>query len=319
MDGILGIGRGDTVSGTIEAPQLINVLSSSNLIDAKLYGVHLSRTADGTNDGELNFGSVNKDRFDGDINYLSAVDNDDGFWEIPIADAGADSTLLSLASRSAIIDTGTSFILMPEPDAVALHKLIDGSTQSGETFTVPCDTDKALQIKFGSVTYDVSTKDWVGGTLDTGGCKSNVIGRQTFGETQWLVGDVFLKNVYTVFDFDNAKVGFGVQSGGDSEPEESASTLSPTATASGGESSSPTSTTVMATGTDTAAPTGGASATAGQGFQPSPTSGTANPSAAAAGEPSASASAEGGVGRASTPSACSFALSIALGLLALFG
>lgn len=219
MDGILGLGRGDTIDGTVEAPSLLDVFYSSKLIAAKLYGVHLSRASDGTNDGELNFGEPNQQRYSGDLNWLDTVENDRGFWEVQIAGAGADSTSSGVKGRTGVLDTGTSLMLMPPDDAVAMHKLIEGSTQSGETFTVPCDTKTEMQITFGSTTYNISTADWVGGTLPAGGCKSNIIGRQTFNETQWLLGDVFLKNVYSVFDFDNAKVGFGVLEKGNGNGE----------------------------------------------------------------------------------------------------
>jgi hypothetical protein len=235
MDGILGLGRGDTVEGTVEAASILDVLSASKLISAKLYGIHLSRASTGANDGEINFGEPNKNRYSGDLNWLDTVDNDRGFWEVAIADAGAGGTKTGLKGRTGIVDTGTSFILMPQEDAVAMHKLIDGYTQSGETFTVPCDTKKEMQVTFGSQTYNISTADWVGGTLDTGGCKSNIIGRQTFSETQWLMGDVFLKNVYTVFDFDESRVGFGIKDG--SSNGDTTSTASPSTTSSAGKSS----------------------------------------------------------------------------------
>jgi hypothetical protein len=237
MDGILGLGRGDSVDGTIEAASILEVLSSAKLISAKLYGIHLSRASDGTNDGELNLGEPNKERYTGDLNWLDTVTNDRGFWEIGIADAGIVGTSSNLKGRTGIIDTGTSFILMPQSDAVALHNLIKGSSQSGETFTVPCDTKTDLQFTFGSTAYNISSADWVGGTLSAGGCQSNIIGRQTFGETQWLLGDVFLKNVYTVFDFDDGRVGFGVKSfaeEGEEEPKTS-TTGSATKTSSSGE------------------------------------------------------------------------------------
>jgi hypothetical protein len=211
MDGILGIGRGVKIDGSIDAPQLMDVLASSKLIGAKLYGIHLSRGKDGLNDGELNLGEVNKDRYSGDLNYLNIVDNDNGFWEIPIDDAGVDGKELGVTGRSAIIDTGTSFILMPEPDAVKIHGLIQGYKQDGETFSVPCDTAATIQFSFNKQSYNISTADWRGGRLDSGLCRSNIIGRKTFKDTQWLVGDVFLKNVYSVYDFDQKRVGLGVK------------------------------------------------------------------------------------------------------------
>jgi hypothetical protein len=215
MDGILGIGRGTSTSTS--TPQLMDVLVSAHLIPAKIYGVHLSRSASATNDGELNFGEVNKNRFTGDLNWLDVVDNDLGFWEIQIDGLNVNSTPLILprGSRTAIIDTGTSFILVPPADALLLHQHIPGSSKlDSETFSVPCDSSSTLSFSINKQIYEISSKDWRGGKLDNGACRSNIIGRKTFGDAQWLVGDVFLKNVYSVFDFDGKRVGLGVKTEG---------------------------------------------------------------------------------------------------------
>lgn len=109
------------------------------------------------------------------------------------------------------MDTGTSFILIPEPDALAIHSKVEGFEQDGETFFVPCDTKAVVQFTFNNRIYNISTADWVGDKDDDSTlCRSNIVGRKTFGDAQWLVGDVFLKNVYSVFDFEKSRVGLGV-------------------------------------------------------------------------------------------------------------
>ena len=228
MDGILGIGRGEA---TFDAPQVLDVLKSDNLSGAKLYGVHLSRGVDGTADGELNLGEVNKDRFDGDLNWNDCVENETGFWEIGIEDASVNGKRLGLSGRTAIMDTGTSYILMPPADALAVHSQIPGFSQSGEVFSVPCTTNSSIQFFFNQQTYNISTADWIGSKQQSGLCRTNIVGRQTFSETQWLVGDTFLKNVYSVYDFDGPRVGLGVRaegSQGDSPSASSSALPSPT-------------------------------------------------------------------------------------------
>ncbi|KAF2709183.1 acid protease [Pleomassaria siparia CBS 279.74] len=298
MDGILGIGRGDILPGTIEHPQFMDVLSTSKLISSKLYGIHLSRGKDALNDGEFNLGEPNKERYDGDLSFNPTIENDNGYWEIGVVDAGYDGKMAGLSGKSAVLDSGTSYILMPQPDAVALHKLITGYTQSDETFTVPCSTAKPIQIKFGDQTYDISPADYVGSDVGNGNCASNIVGRQVFADTQWLVGDVFFKNVYAVFDSDNSQVGFGVKSGGE---EESASTN-----------------TITPSGTKTAKPTSDAAGVTSSTADPilPPSESTAS-SATTQSNTESSQSAKGKAGRATAP-ASSFALLVALTLLSIF-
>lgn len=310
MDGILGIGRGVKASGSISAPQVMDVLASNSLIGAKLYGIHLSRNKDGKLDGELNLGEVNKDRFSGDLNYVDAVENETGFWEIPIADAGVDGKNAGLSGRTAIIDTGTSFVLMPKADALAIHSQISGFKQDGETFTVPCDSTAVVQFSFGQQVYNISTADWKGGQTSSGLCRSNIIGRQTFSETQWLVGDVFLKNVYSVFDFDNKKVGFGVKSAQgttNSAPSATGESASPTPTTTGSASST--------VSTDSNTFLSGAAVPASSQAGSSVSGGSASPTAAA--ETQAQGQKDQG-GAASQASVSLLALTVAVTVITLF-
>ncbi|KAF1849590.1 acid protease [Cucurbitaria berberidis CBS 394.84] len=297
MDGILGIGRGTppTTSGSIAAPQVMDVLSTSNLIGAKLYGIHLSRAKDGKLDGELDLGAVNKDRFSGELNWLSAVDNDRGFWEVQLEDAGVDGKTLGLSGRTAIMDTGTSYILVPRDDALAMHSQISGFKQDGETFGVPCEATAVIQFSFNKQGYNISTADWVGAKIERGAmsglCMSNIIGRQTFSDKQWLVGDVFLKNVYSVFDADEKRVGLGVKGSEDVDKTGEASSTTMSSAASGESTSTST---TMQTWSNALSATG-ASKTANS------SSGGASPTAPAEGQPQGQNGQSGAVGRASAP------------------
>ena len=213
MDGILGLGR--AASNQIGTPTVMQVLDNNNLLQANILGIHLQRNSDGAKDGQITFGGVDRSKFQGRLSYTATVSADSNLWEIPVDDVAVSGISCKLTGRSAIIDTGTSYILMPPGDAKILHAQIPDSTNTGGSpnFMIPCSTTKTIQFTFSGVTYSVQPEDYVSKANSVGKmCASNIIGQQAYSTNQWILGDVFLKNVYTVFDFDKDRIGFGVNS-----------------------------------------------------------------------------------------------------------
>jgi cathepsin D len=212
MDGILGLGRSNSsVTGPSTAMEAI---AQANLLASNIIGISLQRNEDGAKDGEVTFGGVDTTKFQGSIAYTGVSTTTDR-WEIPLDDAVVAGTHLNFTGKSAIIDTGTSYIFLPPADAKAIHALIPEATQADSEFFIPCSTNLTLQFIFSGVAYSVSPKDYVGTSSDGTGttCYSNIVGTQTFGSDDWLLGDVFMKNVYSVFDFDQNRIGFAARNG----------------------------------------------------------------------------------------------------------
>ncbi|KAH7125121.1 aspartic peptidase domain-containing protein [Dendryphion nanum] len=161
LDGILALGRGDKwPTGGVETDSnlVMNELVKQGQIKSKIYGLHLGRSATGNHDGELNFGAVNKARFDGDLNWSKVKDNDNGFWWIALGGAGVGDTVLDFPGREAIMDTGTSFMLIPPADGDKLHGVYQGKkdyVKDDIFYYVPCDTKDSIWLSFNGKRYNI--------------------------------------------------------------------------------------------------------------------------------------------------------------------
>lgn len=200
FDGILGFSLN---TGANE--NFLGAVADANELEQNIFCIALNRAADGTNNGEIRFGSVNEDKFTGDITYTSLEDGDD--WAIQLGDMTYDGNKANVGGVPSYIDTGTSFIFGPPDSVTALHSLIPGAQSSDNTtWTVPCDSDKNLTINFSGAEYDISAKDWISPKSKSGTCTSNIYGHEVV-QGAWLLGDTFLKNVYAVFDKDKRRIG----------------------------------------------------------------------------------------------------------------
>ncbi|CAI7628755.1 unnamed protein product [Penicillium pancosmium] len=228
IDGILGMGRSYT--GGWKIPSFMDVVAEKAGLSSNIVGLSLSRASDNKKDGEVNFGTVDTTKFDGEISYTTTNAET---WTIPLGDVYVNGEAGNFTGRNATIDSGSTYVFVPPADAATLFGLIPNSKQSGENYIIPCDSTATIEFEFSGVKYTVQPDDYIGTKSkdkSKPGCISTIVGHQSSKSNTWLLGDVFLKNVYSVFDFDNGQIGFGTKA---SNSSGNGTLVAPSATATG--------------------------------------------------------------------------------------
>ena len=210
FDGILGLSLSEGVTDNFW-----KTVKTAKILASNIFGVALWRDtgSGGINTGEIIFGATDPAKYTGNIAYTSVSSDAGGDWAIAMDDMGYDGGKAGITGRLAYIDTGTTYVFGPATDVAALHAQIPGamSSDGGVTYTVPCSSDQSLTVYFSGVAYSMSSLDWLSpASTDGGNCTSNIYGHAVVADA-WLLGDLFLKNVYAVFDVDQSRIGFAKQ------------------------------------------------------------------------------------------------------------
>ncbi|KAH8827704.1 acid protease [Flagelloscypha sp. PMI_526] len=156
-------------------------------------------------ESSLYLGGVDEDLYTGDFTYVPVTQ--EAYWQVDMDGMKVGSTTVT-SSTSAIIDTGTTLIIGDSASAKKAYKAISGSKDNGDgTYTVPCSASANVTLTFGGEVFTVSSASFA---LDNGDgtCIGGLGYEDDIASEFWIVGDVFLQNVYTVFDVDNSQVGF---------------------------------------------------------------------------------------------------------------
>lgn len=169
--------------------------------------------------GEYDIGFIDPSKYTGSIVYTDVVDmQGGGYWEFLAQGYSIGSGVEQVGNIDAIADTGTSLALVDDAIVNAFYADIAGaaynSTWGGVIF--PCPSASQLQ----SLSYWINGAKrtmpgsyGVYGTLSSpaGYCFGGVQSNDNVGFT--ILGDVWLKSQYVVFDVCLQRLGFAQQVG----------------------------------------------------------------------------------------------------------
>ncbi|KAG1465375.1 hypothetical protein G6F56_004900 [Rhizopus delemar] len=193
VDGLLGLGF-DSITTVRGVKTPVDNLISQGLISSPVFGVYLGKESNGGG-GEYIFGGYDSSKFSGSLTTV-AVDKSEGYWGVTVKGTKIGSKTVS-SSFSAILDTGTTLLLFPEDVASAIADVYGASANSDGTYTIDCDTSnfEPLVFTLGTSTFEVPAEDLVF-EQDGNTCYASFAS----GDDLAILGDVFLKNNYVVFN-----------------------------------------------------------------------------------------------------------------------
>lgn len=266
--GIMGMGfQTLTTSG---ATPFWEVLAETNKLPTQAFTFQLQRNALASPSalnpgGVFTLGQIDSNQYSGDITYVnlpSTRSGRAGYWAIPMDSIEVGGQTINTSEELAAIDTGTTLIGGPQSEVEQIFSSIQGARQvnlggsssSAEMgyYAYPCNANPSISITFGGRQFSINSQDFNAGALDTSGryCLGAIFATDLGeGAPEWIVGDAFLKNVFSVYDYNNGtpRVGFANLRGSSAQnapittgavPSGTAANSIPTS-ASGGQSSAP--------------------------------------------------------------------------------
>ncbi|KAF7376972.1 Aspartic protease [Mycena sanguinolenta] len=225
VDGIIGFGpvilTEGTVSGTTSVPTVMNNLFSQGTISTQVLGVSFAPESGSDTDdanGELTLGGTDSTKYSGSINYVSKSTTSpySDYWGISVSSVTYNGASIASAAN-AIVDTGTTLIYVPTATYNAFLKASGGKTDSSTGLlswtTLPTEN---IAFTIGGVSYTLTPAQYTIPTsqyefyeIPSGKYYSWIIaGGTSAADVNFIIGQKFLENYYSVFDTTNSRVGF---------------------------------------------------------------------------------------------------------------
>lgn len=215
FDGILGMGF-NTIS-VDGVPTVFENMIKQGLVQQPIFSFYLNRDVDGKVGGEIIFGGSDPNFYQGDFTYapLTKV----AYWQfrlhgILIENRSDNKTVghVCEAGCEAIADTGTSLIAGPEDQVEHLNHALGAMGPIKGIYLFNCNTTSSLP----NIIFQIQGKQFPL-TPDM-----YVFRQKSFGQEicissfialpakipLWILGDVFIGNYYTEFDYGNKRLGF---------------------------------------------------------------------------------------------------------------
>ncbi|XP_029580007.1 pepsin A-like isoform X1 [Salmo trutta] len=200
-DGILGLAFPNLAASGVTP--VFDSMMTQGLVSQSLFSVYLSRnSAEGS---MVSFGVIEPSYYTGQITWipLSFVT----YWQITMDSVTINGkTVACNGGCQAIIDTGTSLIVGPTDDINNMNYWAGATINQYGYTTVNCNNIPNMpEVTFTLNGHNFTIPASAYTIQDPYGCRT---GFSNGGYQQlWILGDVFIRQYYAIFDRDNNRVG----------------------------------------------------------------------------------------------------------------
>ncbi|CAI2728323.1 unnamed protein product [Schistosoma spindalis] len=206
-DGIIGMSS-RRISKYGNIPVFPNILQNFPDMDP-IFSFYLNQENGTSIGGEMVLGGVNPEYFKGDFEYMPTVLNN--IWAVRMSSL-IIKDIEFCNGCTALIDTGTSVILGGREQVTRINSMLGISYHFGGRNVLDCkriDMLPPIEFIFRKKKYILKPQDYVIKeyfwfvTL----CSSPFDIDDSLPPNVWILGDVFMRNFYTVFDFGQKRIG----------------------------------------------------------------------------------------------------------------
>ncbi|XP_048203744.1 gastricsin [Perognathus longimembris pacificus] len=209
FDGIMGLAYPGLAAGG--ATTALQGMLQEGALSNPLFSVYLG-SKEGSDGGAVIFGGVDESLYTGDI-YWAPVTRE-LYWQIDLEEFFVGDQASGWCSQGCqgIVDTGTSLLTVPKNYLSTLMAAIGAQESEYGEYLVNCNNVGSLPtLKFliNGVEFPLQPSAYI--IEEDGFC---TVGIQTIdltssdGQPFWILGDVFLRSYYSIFDLANNRVGF---------------------------------------------------------------------------------------------------------------
>jgi len=206
FDGILGMAFQSISVDNV--PTVFGQLVQEKLVTSPVFAFYLPSTSGAI--GELTIGGIDSKHYTGTLSYVPL--SHETYWQINLGGITVNGKSATTATQ-AVLDTGTSLLAGPTTEVVALAAAVGAAPFANGEYTVDCSKVPSLpDITFtlGGKPYVLTGAQYTLNVQDTV-CLFGFVGIDIpprDGGPLWILGDVFIRQYYTVFDWGNQQLGF---------------------------------------------------------------------------------------------------------------
>ncbi|KAI4893012.1 hypothetical protein NFI96_027338, partial [Prochilodus magdalenae] len=208
-DGLMGLAFMSN-QGTI-----MDTMIQEGAIEEPVFAFYLSR--DSENGSEVVFGGTDPSQYQGQINWVPV--QQESHWQLVFDgfEVNHQNTGWCESGCTAIADTGTSLLLCPPQYVDTLHQMLGSQQDQNGNYVFDCSEVNSLPlltfVMNGAYLYLPPSAYVLQEQDSNGNCRSGISqSSEQFRNAlpYWILGDVFLRQFYSVFDQGNARVGFAI-------------------------------------------------------------------------------------------------------------